>query len=350
MHTIGVLSRWNATCGVSMHAELIGREFLKMGHDLRVFAAHIHSANKWWHYKIIREEEEDFVIGCYKELEPNTMNGGSVEEDKILSENFDYLIVESYASILYVSIERLVNKLRERGVKVIVVIHEGGRKQIQYSSLRIFDAVVIFDERYVKEMLHDYQDLIRVIPYPCHPVERGNRGFAEDVLTFFTFGRQQIHEYNDYIEALDALSPKYDFVYRVIRSNGLLPFNRLWLKQEQKRLDNKEIYRYLHSSDIHLIPKGQTKYVVVSSTLYQCLGALTSTVVPNTRHFEMLPEYNGVMPAVIYKNIEDLKEKLIKHIEDEDYRNRVIRIAEKYVEENRSDNIAQKFIKLFRGL
>lgn len=351
MLSIGIFSRWNATCGVSMHAELIGREFLRMGHDLRVFAPHVHSANKWWHHKIVREEEEDFVIRCYEELEPNTMSGGGIEEEKILSEDFDYLIVESYGSIPYESVEHLVNKLRKKGVRVVVVIHEGCIEQIQYSSLRIFDAIVVFDNRYVKEMLYDYHlDLIKIIPYPCHPIKKGSRKFAEDILTFFTFGRQPIHEYNDYIRALDALSSKYDFIYRVIRSDGPLPFSRPWLKQEQKRLDNEEVYRYLHSSDIHLIPKGQTNYVVVSSTLCQCLGALTPTVVPNTRHFEMLPEYDGVRPAVIYENVEDLKEKLIKLIEDEEFREKVVKAAERYVEENRSDKIAQKFIELFKEL
>ena len=33
-----MLSRWNTACGVSLHAELVGREWVKMGHKLTVFA------------------------------------------------------------------------------------------------------------------------------------------------------------------------------------------------------------------------------------------------------------------------------------------------------------------------
>ncbi|HID66357.1 MAG TPA: glycosyltransferase family 1 protein, partial [Aquificaceae bacterium] len=58
---IGILSRWNATCGVSLHAEMIGRELLRRGHNITVFAPYLESANRWWHHKLIRQDE-DFVV------------------------------------------------------------------------------------------------------------------------------------------------------------------------------------------------------------------------------------------------------------------------------------------------
>ncbi len=349
MYAIGILSRWNATCGISMHAEMIAREFIKMGHYVKVFAPHVDSANKWWHHKIIRDKEENFVIRCYDELDPQTMNGGRIEMEKILSENFDLFIVESYASIPYSDVEKLVKKLKERGTKVFAVIHEGCRDHIKYSDMRVFDAIVVFDERFINEMLPENRDIAHVIPYPCHPIVKGNRKFAENGLMFFSFGRQPAGEYLDFVKALDWLSKRYDLTYIVVRSDGLLPFNKPWLKQERKRLSNEDVFKYLHSSDIHLIPKGQTKNVVVSSTLCQCLGALIPTVVPNTRHFETLPEYEGVKPAVVYDDVDDLKSKLVRLIEDEEFRNKVIKSAERFVEENRSDKIAKKFIELLES-
>jgi len=134
-------------------------------------------------------------------------------------------------------------------------------------------------------------------PYPCLPAKQGRRKFAEDVLTFFSFGRQPAEEYHDFIAALDLLSLRYDLVYRVVRSDGLLPFSRPWLEQTQERPSNEEVYRYLHSSDIHLLPKGSTEYTVVSSTLFLCMGSLVPTVAPNTRHFESLPKVDNVMPV-----------------------------------------------------
>ena len=61
---VGILSRWNATCGVSLHAELIAWEFIKMGIDVRVFTPYIQTANRWWHHRIIKEDEP-FVTRCY---------------------------------------------------------------------------------------------------------------------------------------------------------------------------------------------------------------------------------------------------------------------------------------------
>lgn len=341
---IGILSRWNATCGVSMHAELIGTEFLKMGHNLKVFAPYTQTANKWWHHKIIRDDEE-FVIRCYSELDPDTMSNGKVEVEKVLSEDIDLLIVESYISIPYSDVENLARKI---DAVTVAVVHEGAREDIRYSDMHVFDAIVAFDERYVREVIYDCKDIIKIIPYPCYPAKKGKRKFAEDKLTFFSFGRQPVEEYVDFIQALDGLSRKYDLIYRIVRSDGLLPFAKEWLHQEQKRLrDTEEVYRYLHSSDIHLLPKGDTENVVVSSTLYQCLGSLVPTVVPNTRHFEVLPEEK---PVVIYDDVNDLKEKLELLIECESFREKIVKAAERYVERFRSDKIAREFIELFKSI
>ena len=341
---VGILTRWNATCGVSLHAELLAEEFFKMGHDVRIFAPHTSSANRWWHHRIIRDDE-DFVIRCYNELSPGTMSGGALNFEGVLSEDLDLLIVESYTSIPYSDVERLVRRM---DAVTIAVIHEGSRRDIRYSDMGVFDAIVAFDQRYVREILYDCVERVRIIPYPCHPVRESGRRFAEDRLTFFSFGRQPYAEYADFISALEKLSRKYDFVYRVVRSDGLLPFRREWFKQEQKRLrDTGEVYRYLHSSDIHLLPKGNTRNVVVSSTFYQCLGSLVPMVVPETRHFELLPEEK---PAAVYRNVDDLVKKLEMLIEDDGFRNRIVEAARKFVEEFRSDRIAGKFIDLYKSL
>jgi glycosyltransferase involved in cell wall biosynthesis len=341
---VGILTRWNATCGVSLHAELLAEEFFKMGHDVRVFAPYTSSANRWWHHRIIRDDE-DFVIRCYNELNPDTMAGGSLECEKVLSEDLDLLIVESYTSIPYSDVEKLVEKV---DAVTVAVIHEGAREDIRYCDMGVFDAIVAFDERYVREILYDCVNKVRIIPYPCYPVRKGNRKFAEDCLTFFSFGRQPYAEYSDFISALEKLRRKYDFVYRVVRSDGLLPFDMEWLKQERRRLRNtEEVYRCLHSSDIHLLPKGNTNNVVVSSTFYQCLGSLVPIVALNTRHFELLPDEK---PAVIYRDLNDLTKKLEMLIEDDEFRKGIIKAARKFVEEFRSDRIAGRFIELYRSL
>ncbi len=342
MQTIAILSRWNATCGISLHAELLGREFIRMGYRLKIFAPYVESADRWWHHKIIRGDEV-FVRRCYEEVAPDS-TGGALDEDAIMSEDFDFLIVESYTSVPYKRIEKLVPKIK-RKAKIIIVVHEGKREDIKY-PLEIFDKIVVFDERY-RKMLGSVKE-VEIIPYPCHPVVKGNRDFAEDGLKFFTFGRQPYHEYLDYIKALDTISKKYSFIYEVVRSDGLIPFKRPWLFQRRERPE--DIYPLLHNSDIHLLPKGKTENVVVSSTFFLCLGSLVPIVAPNTRHFEMLPEINGVKPAVIYRDLKDLEEKIVQLVEDEELREKVIEAAENYVEENRSDKIAKKFIEVLNSI
>jgi len=79
------------------------------------------------------------------------------------------------------------------------------------------------------------------------------------------------------------------------------------------------------------------------------MGSLVPTVVPNSRHFENLPEINGVTPAVIYSDIYDLRRKIVRLIEDEEYRKKVSKAAERYVEEIEVTK-SQKYIKLFEEL
>ena len=139
------------------------------------------------------------------------------------------------------------------------------------------------------------------------------------------------------------LESEFEFEYKVIRSNGELPYERRWFVQERRRLRNtEEVYEELHKIDVFMIPKGKTSGVVVSSTLYQCMGALIPTVVPNTRHFEMHEE-----EVVKFENAEDLVDKLRRVIEDEDYRKKLIKSAKEYVENNTAEKVAKKFLELF---
>ena len=343
---IALLTRWNATCGVSMHAEMITEEFRKKGNEIKIFAPYIASADRWWHHRIIREDE-DFVIRCYNELEPSTLRGGGIDFGKIEDEDFDVLLVESYTSIPYRDVEKLVKRVRSDGVRVGLVVHEGSREEMRYSSLDIFDFVVVFDERY-ERMLDGYGGDIKVIPYPCYPVKEGNREFGEDGIIFFSFGRQPEKEYEDFVNALRRLRARYDLRYRIIRSDGMLKFDEDWIEQRRERIaSTEELYNYLHGSDIHLLPKGHTNKVVVSSTFCQCAGSLVPIIAPNTRHFETLPEDK---PVLLYEDEKDLEEKITMVIESDSIREQLKINAKRYVEENRVDIVADRFMELFKEI
>jgi len=281
-------------------------------------------------------------VRCYEERPPDE-EGGKIDFEKVLSNDFDVLLVESYGSVPHYDVQRLAGELKKRGVKTFVVIHEGFKKDLRYTDFSNFEKLVVFDRRYVEELLKAVEDKTTIIPYPCHPLNPSERRFAEDKLRFFSFGRQPIDEYEPFFKALEILEKRFDFEYKVIRSDGELPYERPWLVQERRRLrNNEEVYEELHRADVFMIPKGRTSGVVVSSTLYQCMGALVPTVVPNTRHFEMHEK-----EVVKFDNAEDLSEKLKKIVEEEDFRKEIVESAKKYVEENNAKRIAERFLELF---
>ena len=58
---IAMVSAWNEDSGASIHAELIGREWVKMGHDLKVFSFFTYD----FHGTAIVGKDEDYVVRCF---------------------------------------------------------------------------------------------------------------------------------------------------------------------------------------------------------------------------------------------------------------------------------------------
>lgn len=342
---IGILSRWNATCGVSMHAELIGREFIRLGHRIRVFAPTLESANRWWHHCIVKDDE-DYVTRCYEEVSPSG-EGGDIDPAPLLKEDLDLLIVESYASLPKEKIEALLPEVKKKGTFILLVIHEGFKKDLQYRDPSIFNRVVVFDDRYIDELLEEWEGKVpvEIVPFPCGKVVENRRVFGEGGLRFITFGRQPENEYREFIEALDRLSTNMTFEYRIIRADHPLGIRRPWLKEEVRSLTGEEVYEELLSSDVHLLPKGRTSGVVVSSTLCQCVGTLVPILTPATRHYERVPED----VVVRYRDVDDLVTKMGRLIKDELYRSKVKRAMREYARRNSATKVALQFLNLLKS-
>ncbi len=345
MLKIAMMSRWNATCGVSTHAELVGREWVEMGHELTVLAPR--DFGNTWHHQRVDEEDEDYVLRCYEE-------GGSVDKEAMLSTEFDVFVFQGLKMLPVDELEDLVPVLKERGA-VVAVVHHDCEEEVEALYRLDPDAIVVFDERYLEEVVpSELRDRCAIVPYPCFKgfdVEPRRPEFAEDKLLFFSFGKQPPYEYGDYVRVLKRLTRKYDLVYWVLKSYWTLPWSYPWLVREKGNPPLRRIYEYLRGADIHLIPKWPTRRVVVSSTLNSTLASGCPTVVPDTRHFETVPEdEEGAGPVVRYRSCEELEERLTRLIEDEEFRQRVISYAESFVEEYRSDRVAAMFVDLFEAL
>ena len=91
--------------------------------------------------------------------------------------------------------------------KKVQVIHEWALPEDPGYYELGFDAIVCFDHRYRTMLLKRYpEQRIHMIPYPCHPHVRGDKGRARDklrlsrdALILFSFGRQPLFEYDDYL-------------------------------------------------------------------------------------------------------------------------------------------------------
>jgi len=357
---LALMSRWNATCGVSLHAELLGRKLRSMGHEVVVYAPTLESAARDWHHKHLGIEDEPWIKRVYEETDEYLYpDGGWIDSEKLLEEDYEALIVELYTRLPVSELKKISAKIKGKA-KLIGVLHLGYPRDIKPILEIEWDAITIFDKRCLDELLSRYVEEIpgRVeeIPYPFAIVKKVQPirpEFAEDKIFFFTFGRQPDLEYVDYIRALRRLSSSYDLVYLIVRSDGVLSIEEDWLIQRREKLSLKSLYSYLKGSDLHLLPKNDIRAVVVSSTLAQTLYSGAPTITPDTRHFELIPvDDKGIGPIVKYRlgDTDDLVEKLKLLIDDEDLRERVSREAKAYALENSDEIVASRFIELIKSL
>ena len=353
------MSRWNATCGVSLHAEIIGRKFKELGHDVIVYAPTLESANVNWHHRHIDVVDEPWVRRVFEETDEYLYPaGGSIRSEEILEDDYDVFIVESVNRFPVNEFKKIASKIREKA-PLILVMHLGYIRDTDPLMEIDWDKIVVFDSRYIKEIFSVYgrgvEERIVEIPYPCPIIDAEpiRPKSLEGEFIFFTFGRQPLIEYLDYVRALRRLSERYDFKYLIIRSDHELPFRDEWIVQECGRPEIEMVHRYLRGSDIHLLPKGHTRGVVVSSTLAQTIYSGTPTVVPDTRHFELIPvDEDGFGPVVKYRigDTRDLERKLMTLIEDDDLRKRISEDAREYAKKYSDDFVAGEFLKLIRSL
>jgi len=347
---IAMMSRWNATCGISAHAELVGREWAKR-HDLTVFAPTLESARDW-HHNPIECEDEEYVIRGYEQ--PEALGKSGWIDERLWRGDYDVLVVQGLALL---PIPALLAIFPKMGAKKVLVWHEGVLPLYEDFYKLNFDAIVCFDSRFKNMLKRRYpEEKIHIIPFPCRPVAkvegesakkriRDELNIPRDKIILFSYGKQLLFEYEDYLWLANELKERYDLKYLILRSHGDLPPGEDFLEVRRCRPEYEEIYKYLHASDVFLLPKSETKSIVVSSTVCQCLGALTPIVAPDVRHVEQMDK-----EIVKYKNRSDLKAKVIQLIEDEEYKRGVLEHAERYVRENSAERIANEFISLFEDI
>jgi hypothetical protein len=339
---IGMMSRWNAACGVSVHAELIGRAWAEMGDEVTIFVPIEQSST------IATNKDEPYVIRCYSLAFWYSKSKPYFDPKPFLESNYKLFVAQNLEILPMKPLLEIYPKIKEKA-RTLMVVHEGKLPQDPDFYKFDWDRIICFDERYKEFLTKAYpEDKIKIIPYPCHPVKLGDKlksreklGLPLDKKIILNYGIG-VYRHLHLLPKIERLSKKYPLIFLVVTDHP--DWFDLWdavrkrykfVKLIRASLSNEELYDYLHASDALLIHKDSADAVVVSSTAYLCLGSGCPILAHATNFVETLD-------GEIMK-YGDLNARLTEVFEEkETYRNTVTR-ALQYVETYSSYIIARRF-------
>jgi len=343
---IGLMSRWNVPCGISIHAELVGRALNDMGHKLRVFAPiepkEIEPTQK----------DESWVTRNFKVFdreEPTYLNPAP-----LLEADYEIFLAEGISKFPPREFSAIFPKIKAKA-KTFLVIHESCLDEFSLTPRLEWDGVICFDERFKKfTSILFPEEKIRVIPYPCHPLEKGDKQAARKMLglpldekIIFAYGIDA-HTYLHLIPVLGKVAKDWPLRFLVITPIkewfdlfDCLRRRYRFVDARRASLSVENLYQCLHASDALLIHKDHSPDTVLSSTAHLCMGSGCSILSYKTNFFECFEK-----ETVKYETLKDLPERLKDIFEGKIDSN--LRAAERYAKKNSSVEVAKKFLELFK--
>jgi hypothetical protein len=349
---IGMMSLWNAANGPSVHAEFLGRAWVNLGHQLRIFSATRHPDAR-----PTQQKDEDYVIRHFKVDSVNPFTRAAIFDPyPLLEEEYDVFVAQNVERLPAEKLLQLFPTLKKKAVTVQVV-HEGKAPDDPLYYKFNWDAIVCFDNRYREYLVRSFpKERIHTIPYPCHPYKPGDKleariklGLPEDRNIVFSFGFRP-KDIAAVLPALSDLAQKYPLTYVIVAN----PDSDVTLLQEAKKkydfidlqvrpLPLDELYTYLHASDARLVHReSSTKYfAVLSSSVCQTLGSGCPILFHNSNFVETHGD-----EVIKYEDLEDLKAKLTEILQGNFNTKRL----EEFLRERNADTIAKKYIQLFEEL
>lgn len=340
-----MMSAWNQTSGVCIHAELVGEEWVKAGHELKVFSF----LEDDFHGACLIGVDQEYVIRCFGT--PGRTN--YLDPIPFLKEDYDFFVVQNLELMPMAELLKIWPQIKAKA-KTILVIHEGYLPPYPEFYQFDFDAIVCFDERYQRELEKKFPpDKIDIVPYPCHPLEPGDKrearerlGLPQDKKILFSYGLV-IHQHFSMLLPLEDLSQRYPLVYLALTAEGRSEIldkaqdRYSFIQIREGGATVEELYDYLHASDVLLLYK-QSFNIVVPSTVYLCLGSGCPIVILGGRYTEELGE-----EVLKYRDFDELKEVLAGVFEG---RKPDQKAVEKFIAEKSAGKVAQRFIELFESL
>jgi len=344
---IAIMAAWNTTSGVAMHAEPLGKELIKRGHKVIVFTF----VKNDYHGEGITAKDENYVIRCFG----TRTNTNLLDPTPLLERDYDILLVEDLGMLPVDKLSNLMPVLKKKA-KVIHAVHENRICDHSWFYKINWDKVVYFDHRqdFLKKIYPDAE----YIPFPCFPMRKGDKKKSRKKLKLplnkkiiYSFGHRGYHSYYRDLPPklkknsvlLNVIKPDYQMLeeldpvsWRIVRKVNVL--------------STQQFDDYLFASDAAILHKFQSRFhAVVSSTVYQALGAGCPIFVPSQSDFF----HDWQNEVFHYKDISALNKQLIALLtgrHKEEKRKAVISAAEKFVKAHSPVKTAEHFELIFEKL
>jgi len=351
---IGLMGAWNTDSGASIHAELVGRSLIKLGHKIVVFSFFKHS----FHGTAFVSEDEDYVTRCF-----------TVASDKnpqllatpFLRNDYEIFVVEDLGMLLQDHLGKIFHWIK-RKAKTINVIHNGNLKEDPSFYQFDWDAIVCFDKRYYDFLKLVYpEEIIYIIPYPCLPWHPGDKkksrkklGLPFDKKIILLFGPASQCGVDKYYIVKEFESDYPILILVVTRHNeSLKKWQEIKHRSERDIIEIREeapsiegLYEYLYASDLLLYNKSSKPGIVtIASTAFQCLGSGCPMVALKSSFVETLND-----AVYQYGNDKELKFCIASIFEKDRKYEEIIKNAKEYIGKNSAINVAKRFVKLFESL
>lgn len=339
-----MMSAWNEDSGASIHAELIGREWVKMGHNLKVFSFFTQD----FHGTALVGKDEDYVVRCF------TTSGSKfsyLDPRPILEADFDIFVTEDLGLLPKDAMGKIFHHI-QRKASTVTIIHDNAPSPDPSFYQFDWDRIVCFDSRY-KQFLekHHPEGKLCLIPFPCMPLRRGNQkatrtklGLPQDKRIILIFG-QRLKAHLPILPLIREVTTHLPCLLLVVSQKDLEELKGIKMEEMEIRHESPSIdalYDYLHASNALIIHRSPRNGVVVSSTAYQCLGSGCPILASNTNYFETMKDV-----VITYSDSEEFKGNLIDILtEGENYRASQSAL-EDFLRLNSDEAVARQYIDLF---
>lgn len=338
---IGMMCAWNTDSGVAVHAEPIGKAWIKMGHKLAVFSF----VKSDFHGEGFTGEDEDYVIRCFGTQDQTNY----LDPLPILTTDFDIFVVQDLRMLPVEKLAKVFGLIKQRA-RTIHIVHENKLPDEAWFYQFDWDKVIYFDQRqqFLKEIYPDSE----LVPFPCFKIRKEDKLEARrrlklplDKKIIYSFSQRDYHSYLRNLP--EEIKDKAVLLHVVSKEHQMLEEESSpdWMIiRREDVLSHERFNDYLFASDAAVFHKFQSRYnAVVSSTVFQALGCGCPILVPRQSDF-FHPLQNEVLR---YGDIEELNKKLLELLEDEEASKTVKDVAEGFVLMNSPEKIAERYIGLF---